>query len=252
MNYVDPWGLDPQLAGETAADYASRIPGWSPGYRTVMHTPKGGNQVKGGGGTETKEGKTKDGPETQGKQDKKSTYVTQKKDNRDNGPKDKTGPCRILMGPQDPERERRKNLRTYCTENGFKQQNKDFIAKDNYIGLENDINQSSDDCSQCSSNDFAKQKSGNGEVSSDFDQASRPKQNVFPEDPNDFNPPGYYRKDYERGKKMKWHNVITKKAVYEWHFAIRPHYHKNLPNGKTHIPHPATGNTHIYAGDPIF
>ncbi|KRQ86779.1 tRNA nuclease WapA precursor [Caloramator mitchellensis] len=76
--------------------------------------------------------------------------------------------------------------------------------------------------------------------------------NTFPQDPNKFNPKGLIRKEYNKGKIIKWHDPTTGKAIYEWNADAKygDHYHYT-PDGKNRMPHPDTGDTHIKPGQRI-
>jgi hypothetical protein len=77
---------------------------------------------------------------------------------------------------------------------------------------------------------------------------------TFPKDPNDFNPNGLTKRGFDtpNGRIIKWLDN-TKKALFEWDQDLEngEHYHINASDGNTRIPHPITGNTHIYTGDSI-
>ena len=74
---------------------------------------------------------------------------------------------------------------------------------------------------------------------------------TFPEDPDDFNPDGLTRKEFQtpNGKVIKWFNEDGQ-AVYEWDEDLShgSHYHILDENGRTRIPGP-NGNTHRYPGE---
>ena len=74
---------------------------------------------------------------------------------------------------------------------------------------------------------------------------------MFPEDPDDFNPDGLTRKEFQtpNGKVIKWFNEDGQ-AVYEWDEDLShgSHYHILDENGRTRIPGP-NGNTHRYPGE---
>ena len=77
--------------------------------------------------------------------------------------------------------------------------------------------------------------------------------NVFPENPNGFNPNGYRKETYEtrNGKIIKWFDE-NGKAVYEWDedIANSSHYHVIGDDGNTRMPN-SFGETHFNPGDDI-
>ncbi|MWC27059.1 hypothetical protein GON22_02950 [Paenibacillus sp. MMS18-CY102] len=77
----------------------------------------------------------------------------------------------------------------------------------------------------------------------------------FPEDPNNFNPTGLTKQVYsgtKNGKIIKWFDPVTNKPIFEWNEDLKygNHYHYT-PSGNLRSPHPITGDTHIWPGDPI-
>jgi len=78
---------------------------------------------------------------------------------------------------------------------------------------------------------------------------------TFPENPDDFNPDGLVKNEYpgtKNGKVIKWQDPETG-AGYEWNedIANGEHYHKLPDGGKGRVPHPDTGNDHMYPGDRV-
>jgi len=78
---------------------------------------------------------------------------------------------------------------------------------------------------------------------------------TFPENPDDFNPEGLVKKEYpgtRNGKVIKWQDPKTGEG-YEWNedIANGEHYHKLPEGGKGRMPHPDTGNDHMYPGDRV-
>jgi hypothetical protein len=77
------------------------------------------------------------------------------------------------------------------------------------------------------------------------------KQNdVFPENPDNFNPEGLTRRDFKNGEIKKWMNNDNK-AIYEWNKDPKygDHYHFT-PDGKNRVPG-VTGDTHLLPGEPV-
>ena len=76
---------------------------------------------------------------------------------------------------------------------------------------------------------------------------------TFPENPDDFNPPGLTRRIFNtrNGKIYKWFTTDNV-AVYEWDedYTYGPHYHVIGPDGNTRIPNDS-GETHFNPGDNI-
>ena len=76
---------------------------------------------------------------------------------------------------------------------------------------------------------------------------------TFPENPDDFNPPGLTRRifDTRNGKIYKWFTPDNV-AVYEWDedYTYGPHYHVIGPDGNTRLPNDS-GETHFNPGDNI-
>ena len=74
--------------------------------------------------------------------------------------------------------------------------------------------------------------------------------NIFPQNPNDFNPEGLTRRDFKNGDIKKWMNQDNK-AVYEWNKDPKygDHYHFT-PDGKNRVPG-VTGDTHLKPGEIV-
>jgi hypothetical protein len=73
----------------------------------------------------------------------------------------------------------------------------------------------------------------------------------FPSNPQQFNPTGLVRHEYNNGKIIKWINPKTNKALYEWNADEKGGHYHITPDGKHRIPHPDTNDTHIKPGTVI-
>ena len=74
--------------------------------------------------------------------------------------------------------------------------------------------------------------------------------NVFPENPDNFNPNGLTKRDFKNGEIKKWINKDNK-AIYEWNKDPKygDHYHFT-PDGKNRVPG-VTGDTHLKPGEIV-
>ncbi len=73
---------------------------------------------------------------------------------------------------------------------------------------------------------------------------------VFPQNPDNFNPEGLHRRDFKNGEIKKWLDKDNK-AIYEWNKdpVYGDHYHFT-PDGKNRTPG-VTGDTHLKPGEII-
>ncbi len=73
---------------------------------------------------------------------------------------------------------------------------------------------------------------------------------IFPQNPDNFNPEGFNRKDFKNGEIKKWFDKDNK-AIYEWNKdpVYGDHYHFT-PDGKNRTPG-ETGDTHLKPGETV-
>lgn len=74
--------------------------------------------------------------------------------------------------------------------------------------------------------------------------------NVFPENPDNFNPNGLTRRDFKNGEIKKWMDKDGK-SIYEWNKDSKygDHYHFT-PDGKNRVPC-VTEDTHLKPGELV-